>query len=109
MYWFFTACTWGRRCTPNFHIADIGQASVTGLSGEEFLDKVDNFACKEQIGPVTFHDETDRVYVNKAHYGIDDPVLKRCIKIHANALNNALTVHAGETHTLVAEYSVEAL
>jgi D-hexose-6-phosphate mutarotase len=130
-----------------FHIGDINQASVTGLSGEEYLDKVDNFACKEQVGAVTFHGETDRVYVNtQAHYGIDDPVLKRRIKIHAsdahsvvvwtpwqekadkmgdfgsatawqqmvcvetaNALNNALTVHAGETHTLVAEYSVETL
>jgi D-hexose-6-phosphate mutarotase len=130
-----------------FHIGDIGQASVTGLGGEEFLDKVDNFACKEQVGAVTFHGETDRVYVNtQAHYAIDDPALKRRIKIAAsdahsvivwtpwqakadamgdfgapdawrqmvcvetaNALNNALTVHAGETHTLVAEYSVEAL
>ncbi len=130
-----------------FHIGDIDQAKVTGLAGEEFLDKVDNFACKEQIGPVTFHGETDRVYVNtQAHYGIDDPVLKRRIKIHAtdahsvvvwtpwqekadkmgdfggptawkqmvcvetaNALNNALTVHPGETHTLTAEYSVEGL
>jgi hypothetical protein len=27
----------------------------------------------------------------------------------ANALNNACTVHAGETHTMTAEYSVESL
>lgn len=68
-----------------FHIGDIGKAKVIGLEGEEFLDKVDNFASKEQIGPIVFAGETDRVYVNtQAHYAIEDPVLNRRIKIHAS-------------------------
>jgi glucose-6-phosphate 1-epimerase len=48
-----------------FAISDIAKASVTGLSGTTFIDKVDGFQRKTQDGaPIKLSGETDRVYLS---------------------------------------------
>jgi D-hexose-6-phosphate mutarotase len=65
-----------------FQVADVAQVRVLGLEDGIYLDKVENFAKKEQRGPVTFSDETDRVYVDTdAECMIEDPGLRRRIRI----------------------------
>jgi glucose-6-phosphate 1-epimerase len=46
-----------------FAVGDVRTARVLGLNGKVYLDKVDGFKRKRQHGAVTFHGETDRVYL----------------------------------------------
>ncbi len=65
-----------------FHIGDIGGIEVTGLSGCDYFDKVENFAKKTQTGAIAFSGEVDRVYVDTAaECVIVDAQLKRRIRI----------------------------
>jgi glucose-6-phosphate 1-epimerase len=46
-------------------VADVRKATIEGLGGREFIDKVDGFRRKTQPpGPFTLDGETDRVYLN---------------------------------------------
>lgn len=49
-----------------YAVADVHEATVTGLDGTTYLDKVDNFQPKPQHGAVTLTGPTDRVYLNTA-------------------------------------------
>ena len=49
-----------------FRIGDIARASVIGLEGTTYLDRVGTEATKEQGGAVTVSGETDRVYYSAA-------------------------------------------
>jgi D-hexose-6-phosphate mutarotase len=65
-----------------FQVADIAHVRVLGLEDCSYLDKVENFAKKEQVGSVTFSGETDRVYVDTAaECIIEDPGLRRRIRV----------------------------
>lgn len=65
-----------------FRVADVAHVQVLGLEDGAYLDKVENFAKKEQRGPVTFGGETDRVYVDTdGECVIEDPGLRRRIRI----------------------------
>jgi D-hexose-6-phosphate mutarotase len=133
------------------HIGDIGSATVTGLDGCEYIDKVDGGERKKQAGAIAFAGEVDRVYVNTgSECVIEDPDLKRRIRIaksgsastvvwtpwvekaekmgdfgpgkagqggwremvcveSANAVDNVVTIPAGDSHTLSVVYSAEAM
>lgn len=72
----------GQALHTYFQIGDIRQASVAGLEGCTFIDKVDGGKRKKQKGAVAFSGETDRVYLGTAGCcGIVDPVLKRTILV----------------------------
>jgi len=134
-----------------FRIGDIGSATVTGLDGCEYVDKVDGGARKRQSGAVAFAGEVDRVYLNtESECVIEDADLKRRIRIaktgsrstvlwtpwlekaekmgdfgpgrnnqggwremvcveSGNALDDVVTVPAGQSHTMSVRYSAEAL
>lgn len=63
-------------------ISDIAKVKVTGLANTQYLDKVEQFARKHQVGDLTFSGETDRVYVNtETACTIEDPGLQRRILI----------------------------
>ena len=48
-----------------FEVGDIGSVSVTGLKGIKYLDKVANFAEKQETGePIRVSSEVDRIYQN---------------------------------------------
>lgn len=68
-----------------FQVADVSKVTVLGLEDGIYLDKVENFAQKEQQGPIAFIGETDRVYVDtEAECVIEDPELRRRIRIAKN-------------------------
>ena len=57
------------RCEEALHtylaVADVRKATIEGLGGREFIDKVDGFRRKTQPpGSFTLDGETDRVYLN---------------------------------------------
>jgi D-hexose-6-phosphate mutarotase len=129
-----------------FQVSDIAQVEVEGLDGVHFHDKAAGWTQGDQMGPVGFTGEVDRVYVNNTgRCAIVDTTLKRRINIakigsqstivwnpgaarasqmgdlgaegwrqfvcveSGNALENAVTVPAGKSHTLAVEYQIEAL
>jgi glucose-6-phosphate 1-epimerase len=47
-----------------YAVADVRQATLTGLDGVTYLDKIDNFEPKVQQGTVTLTGPTDRVYLD---------------------------------------------
>jgi len=48
-----------------FGVADVRAASLTGLEGTEYLDKVAGLArCRQAAEPVRFDAETDRIYLD---------------------------------------------
>jgi D-hexose-6-phosphate mutarotase/predicted GNAT family N-acyltransferase len=65
-----------------FRVGDIHQTKVHGLDGTSYFDKVRDFQQSTQSGPVTFSEETDRVYFNTtADCLIEDPVFGRTIRV----------------------------
>ncbi len=65
-----------------FAVGDVRKVKVNGLDGAEYLDKVGAAQRRQQIGPVLFTGETDRVYVNtEAECIIDDAEWQRRIHI----------------------------
>ena len=127
-------------------ISDVGNMTIRGLEGCEYVDKVGATTRRTQQDGIVIESEVDRVYVNTAaDCVIEDKGLKRAIRIHkegsrstvvwnpwtekaekmgdfgpklhrdmvcvesGNAMENAVTVAPGETHRLVAMYSVEKL
>jgi glucose-6-phosphate 1-epimerase len=66
-----------------FAIADIHQASVSGLEGTTYIDKTDGFKRKKLANePVRIAKETDEVHLNtQANCVIHDPVWRRRIVI----------------------------
>ena len=72
-------------------ISDIAKVKVTGLANTEYLDKVEQFARKLQVGDLTFSGETDRVYVNtETVCTIEDPGLQRRILISKSGSQNTV-------------------
>jgi glucose-6-phosphate 1-epimerase len=66
-----------------FAVGDIEAATVSGLKGVRYLDKVENFLAKtETADAIKFASEVDRIYLDTPHpTEILDPKLKRRIRI----------------------------
>ena len=65
-----------------FCTSDITQTAVHGLDGCSFLDKVHGMVTGQQLGPVTFTGETDRIYFDTTHScRIEDPVQRRGVTV----------------------------
>lgn len=135
----------GQALHTYFAVGDIRRATVAGLEGCDYLDKVDGGKRRRQQGPVSFTQETDRIYLGtRGCCGILDPVLDRTILITstgsrstvvwnpwtekadkmgdfgpdghlgmvcvetANAAEDVITLPAGETHRMTAQYRIVA-
>lgn len=86
----------GQALHTYFEIGDILQASVAGLAGSPYIDKVDGGKRKKQKGDVTFSGETDRVYLDTAGCcGIVDPVMKRTILITSTGSRSTVVWNPG--------------
>ena len=75
-----------------FAIADIGQASASGLEGTTYIDKTDGFKRKT-LGDEPFHitKETDQVHLNsKATCVVHDPVWKRRIIVEKSGSDSTV-------------------
>jgi D-hexose-6-phosphate mutarotase len=65
-----------------FLVSDVAAVTVTGLEGAGYVDKVAGGAHRQQVGPVHFAGEVDRVYTGStADCVIVDPGLRRRIHI----------------------------
>ncbi len=74
-----------------FNISDVRKITVTGLEGCNYLDKLDQFAIKQQTGSVKISGETDRIYLKTDNdYSIVDPGLNRTIKISKSGSNSTV-------------------
>jgi len=74
-----------------FKVGDVRQAQIEGLTGCDYLDKMDNMAHKQQVGAVTIEAETDRIYLNtQGNFTIIDPVMQR--KIIISSQGSAATI-----------------
>lgn len=72
----------GQALHTYFEIGDIRQASVAGLAGCTYIDKVAGGQRQRQDGAVSFGGEVDRVYLGSAGCSeIRDPVLGRRLLI----------------------------
>jgi glucose-6-phosphate 1-epimerase len=135
----------GQALHTYFEVGDIRRATVAGLEGCAYVDKVDGSARKRQQGQVAFTQETDRIYLGtRGCCGIVDPALDRTILITstgsastivwnpwiakadkmgdfgvngylnmvcvetANAAEDVITLAAGASHTMTAQYRVIA-
>jgi len=86
----------GQALHTYFEIGDIGQISVVGLAGCEYIDKVDGASRKKQAGTVTFNGETDRIYLDTAGWcEIHDPQLKRRIVITSTGSRSTVVWNPG--------------
>jgi len=75
-----------------FAIADIDQASVSGLEGTTYIDKTDGFKRKT-VGnePVRIAKETDQVHLNtKATCAVHDSVWRRRIIVEKNGSDSTV-------------------
>jgi D-hexose-6-phosphate mutarotase len=71
----------GQALHTYFVVGDIRKATVAGLEGCDYLDKVGGGRPRQQ-GPVTFTQETDRIYLGThGCCGILDPVMDRTLLI----------------------------
>lgn len=74
-----------------FNVGDIDQVSVMGLSGRQYLDKVQGYKEFPQYGNIPFLEEVDRIYLNTSDECIIvDEALDR--KIHVDKLGSKSTV-----------------
>jgi glucose-6-phosphate 1-epimerase len=75
-----------------FAIADIHQASVSGLEGTVYIDKTDGFKRKK-VGsePLRIAKETDQVHLNtQAACVVHDPVWNRRIIVHKSGSDSTV-------------------
>lgn len=74
--------TIGQAFHTYFGVSDVRDITIHGLGGCPYLDKLENFARKQQSGPVTIASEVDRIYLEStADCMIDDPRWKRRIRV----------------------------
>jgi len=67
-------CTVTQALHTYFHVSNVADVEVHGLEQTDYLDKVEDFKRKTQVGPVRIHDHTDRIYVDtEAQCVISDP------------------------------------
>jgi len=68
-----------------FNISDVDNISVSGLDSKNYLDKIDDFNSKPQLGDVLITEETDRIYQNSPeHVALNDSGFSRTINISSS-------------------------
>jgi glucose-6-phosphate 1-epimerase len=68
-----------------FSVADVREISIQGLDTCDYLDKLDNYKRKKQMGAVNIDREVDRIYLQSVgDCLIDDPIFQRRIRISKN-------------------------
>ncbi|HYO86077.1 MAG TPA: D-hexose-6-phosphate mutarotase [Dermatophilaceae bacterium] len=76
------ALDWEQAMHTHLVVGDVRRAWIDGMNGATYLDKVaPDGTVQHQWGPLRFHDETDRVYHTEATLSLEDPVLRRRVRI----------------------------
>ncbi|MGE3916806.1 MAG: D-hexose-6-phosphate mutarotase [Hyphomicrobiaceae bacterium] len=74
-----------------FRVSDISAASVTGLEGRAYLDKLEGFARKTQNGAIAVPAEVDRIYLgDTSHITLADAGSRRRIGIASAGSRSAV-------------------
>lgn len=74
-----------------FSVGDIHRASVSGLEGKPYIDKIDGGQQKTQSGVVTIDSEVDRIYLDVSNdLVIHDAAMKRRIRIASQGSQTAV-------------------
>jgi len=74
-----------------FALGDVKTASVKGLEGAPYLDKLDAMSTKIQSSAVEFTKETDRIYLHSdSNLCVADPAWDREIHIHQSGAGNSV-------------------
>ncbi|NQD93028.1 D-hexose-6-phosphate mutarotase [Pseudomonas sp. CrR25] len=74
-----------------FAVGDIRRVRVDGLQGCRYIDTLDNWLERQQPEALTFHGETDRIYLNTpAQLSIIDPVWQRRIQLRSSGSHSAV-------------------
>lgn len=74
-----------------FRISDIGAVRVEGLEGCAYIDTLDGWRTREQIGAVTFGGEVDRIYASLGRtIRLVDPGFSRTIRIDCAGSQSAV-------------------
>lgn len=74
-----------------FQVGDVRNATVNGLQGCDYLDKVRGMTRDRQSGPVTFGGEVDRIYLDTpAVTEIRDPAMRRRIVIRSQGSHSTV-------------------
>jgi len=85
----------GQALHTYFKVDDVGNTTVYGLEGRDYLDKPDNFKRKTQAGPITIKGEVDRIYLQT-----DDDVIiddtKRKIMIKKQGSQSTVVWNPGK-------------
>jgi len=75
-----------------FHVGDLAQASIHGLKGTTYLDKVESYAQKSETQEaITIAGEVDRVYIDTA----------ATVEIHDRSLGRKIRVEKSGSHSTV--------
>ena len=78
-------------------VGDVREITIRGLEDCDYIDKVDDGRRKHQSGPVTISGETDRIYLStQAACIIEDPILKRIIRIEKRGSQSTIVWNPGE-------------
>ncbi len=86
----------GQALHSYFAVGDIGKATVHGLDGRPYLDKLDGFKRQIQEGSISFDAETDRVYLQTAgECRIEDRELNRTIHIEKSGSASTVVWNPG--------------
>jgi glucose-6-phosphate 1-epimerase len=72
-------------------VKDIHRATVTGLDGKSYLDKVDAGQQKQQSGDVKISSEVDRIYLDVSNE----------LTIHDAAMNRQIIIRSQGSQTAV--------
>lgn len=74
-----------------FAVSDIRQVRVEGLRGCRYIDTLDNWLERQQPDTLSFHGETDRIYLDTpAQLSIVDPAWQRRIRLHSSGSRSAV-------------------
>ncbi|QLC73205.1 D-hexose-6-phosphate mutarotase [Pseudomonas sp. LPB0260] len=74
-----------------FAVGDVRQAQVEGLQGCRYIDTLDDWTERQQLDPLRFAGETDRIYLDTpAQLSILDPVWQRRIQLRSSGSRSAV-------------------
>jgi len=79
-----------------FQISDIGNISVLGLEGNDYIDLVNQNEQRTQQGAISFDGELGRIFLNnQSTCVIEDPVFNRRIRIEKTGSNSTAVWNPG--------------
>ncbi len=85
------AVTIGQALHTYFKVSDVSKVLLHGLEHTDYLDKLENYKRKCQLGPVVINGEVDRVYLN---------TFNDCI-IEDEQLNRSIIIKKAGSHSTV--------